>query len=327
MAAWRRMLAMTESVVIHVAAGAIVDVAGRVAVALRPEAAHQGGLWEFPGGKLEPGEQPYEALRRELREELGIELRRARPLLRVTHHYGDRSVLLDVWKVEAFDGEPHGREGQPLRWLSVDDLPGLEMPAADRPIVNALRLPDRYLITGEFQNREDFLQRLRCALHDGIRLVQLRLPHVQGESYQGVARLALQECHRFGARMLLNSAPETVGEIGADGVHLNGTRLMECKQRPLPTGQWVAASCHNAAELRHAASIGVDFAVLSPVQPTESHPGAPILGWERARQLLDEATVPVYLLGGLDTGDLAQAWDCGAQGVAAIRAYWGERGP
>ncbi len=311
---------------IHVAAAAVMDAAGRVLVALRPEASHQGGLWEFPGGKLEPGEQPYDALRRELREELGIELKRARPLLRVTHHYGDRSVLLDVWKVEAFNGEPHGREGQPLRWLPVDELPGLEMPAADRPIVNALRLPDRYLISGDFQNRADFLQRLRTALNGGIRLVQLRVPHLQGAAYQAVAQWALTECHDFGAQLLLNSAPEMVGEIGADGVHLNGSRLMECKQRPLPIGQWVAASCHDSGQLRYAASIGVDFAVLSPVQPTESHPGAQVLGWERARQLLDEATVPVYLLGGLDVGNLAQAWDCGAQGVAAIRDFWGKGG-
>lgn len=314
---------MSAPSVIHVAAAAIFDSAGRVLVALRPDGAHQGGLWEFPGGKLEPGEQPYDGLRRELHEELGIELIQARPLLRVIHHYGDRSVLLDVWKVEAFHGQPHGREGQPLQWIAPHALPDLQMPAADRPIVNAVRLPDRYMISGDFQNEADFLRHLRAALVSGIRLVQLRARHLEDTAYRTLAQSALRECRRYDALLLLNAAPEIAQEIGADGVHLSAARLMNASERPLPEHFWIAASCHGAAELRHAAEIGLDFAVLSPVQPTATHPGAETLGWDLARQLLDDVALPVYLLGGLGPDALPRAWDCGAQGVAGIRAFWG----
>lgn len=315
---------MASDPVIHVAAAAIFDDRGRVLVTLRPEDAHQGGLWEFPGGKLEPGETPSEGLRRELAEELGIALQQARPLLRVTHHYPDRSVLLDVWKTVAFHGEPHGREGQALQWLQPDDLASLPMPAADRPIVNAVRLPERYLITGEFENEADFLQRLRAALANGFRLIQLRgAPNHSETEYRALIQAALAECQQAGAKLLLNAEPEVAHAMGAAGVHLNAARLMKLKERPLPAQLWLSASCHNADELQHAVAIGVDFAVLSPVLPTASHPGAAVLGWERARALLDETAMPVYLLGGLTAQDLAAAWDCGAQGVAGIRAFWG----
>ena len=110
--------------VVHVAAAALVDDDGRVLLARRADEAHQGGLWEFPGGKLERDESIDDGLRRELHEELGIDIVSHRPLIRVRHDYDDRSVLLDVHRVDAGRGEPHGREGQPLAWVAVDELGG-----------------------------------------------------------------------------------------------------------------------------------------------------------------------------------------------------------
>ncbi len=132
---------MSESTpsVIHVAVGVIVDPTGAVLIARRPEHAHQGGLWEFPGGKVEAGETVEAALRRELREELGIELRAAEPLLAVRHAYPDKSVLLDVWRVTAYRGTPHGREGQPLVWMRPADMVDSAFPVADAPIIARLR--------------------------------------------------------------------------------------------------------------------------------------------------------------------------------------------
>ncbi|HSO78893.1 MAG TPA: NUDIX domain-containing protein, partial [Chromatiaceae bacterium] len=101
---------------IHVVAGAIQDCQGRVLVARRPLGAHQGGLWEFPGGKLEPGELPLQGLARELEEEVGIRVQATRPLIRLPHDYGDRRLVLEVHRVTAYAGEPIGREGQPLSW-------------------------------------------------------------------------------------------------------------------------------------------------------------------------------------------------------------------
>jgi 8-oxo-dGTP diphosphatase len=124
--------------VVHVAVGVVIDADDRILVARRPDHLHQGGLWEFPGGKVEPGESVAAALRRELREELAIEVAESQPLLTVEHDYGDKAVLLDVWCVRSFSGEPEGREGQPLRWVAAAELAGLAFPAANQPIVAAV---------------------------------------------------------------------------------------------------------------------------------------------------------------------------------------------
>ena len=139
----------------HVAVAVIQDSSGRILLSRRADHAHQGGLWEFPGGKLDPGETLAQALKREIREELGIEVQSHSPLIRINHRYPDRSVLLDVHRVTAYSGVPEGREGQPLVWVAPESMRDYPMPAADRPIVTALRLPDSYLITGQdFTNKE-----------------------------------------------------------------------------------------------------------------------------------------------------------------------------
>lgn len=125
---------------VHVAIGVLIDPpTGAVLVARRPEHTHQGGFWEFPGGKVEAGETVSAALRRELREELGIELDSAEPLLQVSHAYPDKTVLLDVWRVNAYQGEPYGQEGQPLAWLKPENMIESSFPAADAPIIERLR--------------------------------------------------------------------------------------------------------------------------------------------------------------------------------------------
>ncbi len=123
---------------LRVAVGVIGNTAGEVLVALRHAHLHQGGLWEFPGGKIADGESVEAALARELHEELGIHVEYAQPLLTVRHAYADRSVELHVWRVTAFVGEVHGREGQPLRWVAVPELDPVDFPAADLPIIEAL---------------------------------------------------------------------------------------------------------------------------------------------------------------------------------------------
>ena len=129
---------------VHVVAAALVDAAGRVLIAQRPSGKHLAGGWEFPGGKLEPGEERLAGLERELREELGISIIGApRPLIRVHHAYPSREVLLDIWVVKRYGGEPRGLDGQALRWCTQDELEGVELLPADRPIVAALRLPEK----------------------------------------------------------------------------------------------------------------------------------------------------------------------------------------
>lgn len=307
---------------LHVVAGVLRDQAGRVLLGRRPDHAHQGGLWEFPGGKVEPGETAAQALARELHEELGITPLTLRPLIRVPHRYPRQAVLLDVWRVDAFSGTPQGREGQPLRWVALEDLPRISMPAANRPVANALRLPPYYLITPEPEQARSFLDDLEASLKSGLRLAQLRAHQLSAHIFRALAGDSLALCRIYGASLLLNADPQLVRELGADGVHLTSARLRELTERPLPPEQWLGASCHDAVELAIAARLGVDFAVLSPVMPTRSHPHARALGWERFQALVEPCPFPVYALGGLGPADLDQALGCGGQGVAGIRAFW-----
>lgn len=307
---------------LHVAAAAIFGPDGRVLISRRADHRHQGGLWEFPGGKVEPGETVREALGRELREELGIAVVDARPLIRIPYDYPDRAVLLDVWRVDAFQGEPHGHEGQPLEWVPPEELPGRDFPAANRPIVQAARLPGRYLITPEpGPDRSRFLAQLRQRVETGIRLVQLRAKSLSRADYQVLYRQARQALAGR-ARLLANCPVGWLSGFEADGLHLRTAELLGLDSRPLPAGLWVAASCHNREELAWAERVGVDFAVLSPVRTTASHPQARPLGWAGFQALTDSAAIPVYALGGLGPDDEETACQRGGQGIAAIRGLW-----
>lgn len=313
---------------VPVAVGILVDADRRILVTRRSHDKHQGGKWEFPGGKIHPGEGMPAALVRELDEELGIVVQDAHPLRRVRHAYADKAVLLDVWRVTRYTGEPHGREGQPLRWVTRAELDRLDLPAADRPILRALGLPPLYLISDVRRLGEAaFLACLERALEAGASLLQLREPDLPDSEYRALATGVIRLARRYAARVLLNADPELAAECGADGVHLNRRRLMRLTQRPLSPEYLVAASCHNAAELTQAARIDADFAVLSPVLPTTSHPGAATLGWDRFRHLRHGADIPVYALGGMQPGHLAEAMRAGAQGLALLSAVWGAVSP
>jgi len=308
--------------VLQVVAAAVFDAAGRVLIARRPQHVHQGNLWEFPGGKIEPGETPEQALARELWEEIGIRPTILRRLIRVPHTYPDRQVLLDVWRVDAFEGSPRGRQQQPLCWLQPDELSNYPFPAANQPIIAATRLPLHYLITPDLGDSELLLTGLAEALAQGIRLVQLRAPSLADSDYAALAQRAIALCRSHEARLLLNAAPELAVQLGADGVHLNRHRLAACSHRPIPRELLCAVSCHDAAALRKAQAIGADFAVLSPVQATLSHPEAQPLGWQRFEEQVWDTPLPVYALGGVGPADLKQAFAARAQGIAAIRSLW-----
>lgn len=308
---------------IHVAAAAIFNADGEVLVGKRFDDAHQGGLWEFPGGKLNAGEAVPAGLARELKEELDVQIDSARPLIRVSHDYADRRVLLDVWWVSRWRGEARGREGQDIRWVTPDALVELEFPAADIPIIAAVRLPDAYLITPEPEHRADaFLQRLAESIEAGVELVQLRAKALPEAELTALARKAVALCRERGVRLLVNGDPSIVAGTGADGVHLDSGRLMASRHRPVARDVWLGVSCHDARELAQAMHIEADFAVLSPVAETPDHPMLAPLGWKRFEELVAEANLPVYALGGMGRGDLDRAWASGAQGIAAIRGLW-----
>ena len=285
------------------------------------------GCWEFPGGKLEVDETEQGALVRELEEELSVTVAGASPLIRVRHEYEDRIVDLSVWRVDCFCGELENRDGQQLEWRHPDKLTEIPMLPADRPVVTALRLPDRYWITPQATERpSELIRDLREALSRDCRLIQLRLPAAESELLETVARSAVEACRAVGARLLINGESGVVGRlvtvVGADGIHLPSRCLSGCSLRPLPDDLLVAASCHDAAELKAASALGADFAVLGPVKATASHPGATPLGWQEFSRLVRLASMPVYAIGGMRTADVAEAQAAGGQGIAAIRRLW-----
>lgn len=325
------VMAAKESLVpmgpVEVAVAAIVNRQGEVLVARRAEHVHQGGLWEFPGGKIEPGETVTQALAREVSEELGLAVVGARPLIRVEHRYPDKHVRLHVCQVEQWTGTPRGREGQPLQWLAADALDPAQFPAANRAIIRALQLPDCYLITPQPQGgNEAFLTALGAALARGVRLIQLRATACSPDELERLAGAALALCRGHGSRLLVNASPDFARAQGADGVHLSSARLMALSERPLGPEYWVAASCHNAQEMEHACALGVDFVVVSPVVATRSHPEARPIGWQGLAALTGISSIPVYALGGLGPADLPAARGHGALGIAAIRGLWDEGG-
>ena len=318
----------TRDEYLHVAAAVVVDDAARILITRRHDHLHQGGLWEFPGGKVERGEAVPAALARELNEELGIHVKQARPLIRIPYHYPDRKVLLDVWRVEQFEGEAHGAEGQPLLWVEADHLNQFAFPAANRPIVTAARLPAAYLITPEpdtSSGHAEFLAKLQAALARGIRLIQLRAKSLSKAALIELAREVMQLCNAAGGSLLVNCDPSWVNELPHEaGLHLTSSHLHQLQARPIDSHRWLAASCHNRNDVAKAQSIGADFAVVSPVKPTVSHPGSTPLGWSGFRAMTEDSLLPIYALGGMSRADLELSWAHGAQGIAAISGIWAD---
>jgi len=306
---------------VEVVAAVIERPDGRFLLAQRPAGKVYAGYWEFPGGKVEPGEPLAAAIVRELHEELGIEVEIADPWIVRIYTYPHAKVRLNFFRVRAWHGEPHGKEQQQLAWQHASNVDVAPLLPANAPVLRALQLPFEYAITHPVEIGAK--QQLACLdqrLAQGLRLIQVRekgMPGLELERFAG-AVIALARPH--GARVLINSDIDLAQRLGADGVHLAAAQMARLERRPALG--WCAASCHNAEELVRAVKLGVDFAVLGPVQATPTHPDSTPLGWEGFAALARGATMPVFALGGMKPNDLQTAWRRGAQGIAMVRGSW-----
>ncbi len=312
---------MSPTPITEVVAAVLTRPGGEVMLARRPEGKVYAGYWEFPGGKVEPGESLEAALARELHEELGIVVTRSGRWITRVFEYAHATVRLNFFRVFEWQGDPHPHEGQIFSWQLPDKVVVEPLLPANFPIVKALTLPPVLGIThAESLGVDSFLARLDIALHNGLRLIQLRDKTLPEDARLQLARETVRRAHGFGARVLVNGSLELARAAGADGVHLDSSAAAQLNARP--DCEWVGVSCHDAAELAHAAAIGADFALLSPVLPTLTHPGAATLGWEAFSALAAASPIPVYGLGGLGRDDVDLAQSHGAHGVALLRGAW-----
>jgi 8-oxo-dGTP diphosphatase len=310
---------MTSKLPLQVAVGVIKNSKGEILISRRNNGAHQGGLWEFPGGKVEAGESVEQALARELKEELDLIVGKISPLITIHHCYTDLTVQLHVWQVDAYSGEIRGCEGQPLQWATVNELISLDFPKANLPIISAVRLPAHYAIL-DANDVDGLLKNLNILLAKDIKLIQIRAKALPLSAVEDFLVVACSLASKAGTKLLLNSAMQGAWHGHGDGVHLTSRHLMALHSRPANLN-WLAASCHNLKELQHAQAIGVDFAVLAPVLSTLTHPGANTLGWELFAEMVGKINIPVFALGGLSLDDAHKARYSGGQGMAGIRAF------
>ncbi len=313
---------------VQVAAAVIRRDDGRVLISLRSPHVHQGGLWEFPGGKVDSSERHVDGLARELEEELGITIERAVPLIRIDHRYPDKHVTLEVLEVEAWQGEPRGREGQAIRWVEPQQLRGFDFPAANLPIRTALELPHASLVVPAHEGDADTcLERLAQCLDAGVRLVRLPLTSPDRARVRRVARRAAAMCREAGAVLMLDALTGDVLASGADGLHLGAARMRQLSARPIGAEHLFSASCHNRSELEHAQRLGADFIYVSPVHAGVAGMADAALGWHRLRRLVRCARVPVFALGGMQSRDTRMARRAGCQGIAMQSGLWWAQDP
>lgn len=329
---------------INVAAGLILRADGSLLLAQRPDGKPWSGWWELPGGKIEAGESVLEALARELKEELDIDITEATPWVTYTHEYEVNIVRLAFCRVTAWTGVATGIEGQQLAWVDpqLSLAVGPLLPATEPPL-RWLRLPNQYLLTsiGGSAGLAPFLDKLTTALQDGIKLVQFREPNWLADQagIDGYAAFqqVMQRCHELGARCLVNSCHPQSWWAQADGVHfraadasttaaLDYAALKAAAPPVAAPGDipdtpplLIGVSAHNADDLQAARKLNADFAVLGHVLDTPSHPGQPGMGWERFAQLAELASLPVFAIGGQSAGTVRIARQHGAHGIAGIR--------
>lgn len=306
----------------RIAIGVIENSQQQVLVGKRKLGTHLEGYWEFPGGKVAPHESFKIALRRELFEELGIQIHCMSKLIEFKHQYVDRKLHFQIFKVTGFEGKVKSAEDQELQWVKHSELASLNFPAANKAILDAMNLPRCYMIADQDTLKEQLTSTVMRQLESGISLIQFRARNASKQSYITKAKQLREMCAQFGAQLISNCDLDWVEEINPHGIHLNSARLHEISRGLSGDNLEIfSSSCHSDDEVDMANMLGVRCLLIGAVNKTHSHNDANTLGWSRFGKLCFKANSPVYALGGMSLDDQQNAKVHGAQGIAAIRAF------
>jgi 8-oxo-dGTP diphosphatase len=282
----------------------------KVLVGWRQANQHQGNKHEFPGGKVEQGETPEQACRREIYEEVGVGLKDWHVFDVIHHEYDDLIVNLHLFHAYVPD-ELLSLIHQPWTWYSRNQLQHLNFPKANAAILQRLSWSHLIRISDQFVNlaQPDVQLYWRTETDDVVK-TQQQLAALNDESLQNlVINIALWQ--------KLNT--ELQHKIKT--LHLKQSQLMSLSKGDLVVGKRFIAACHDAVSLQHAHHIGCDAAFLSPVHATETHPEAKGIGWDGFAEIAQKSDIPVFALGGVAPADLEQAQKHHAYGLAGIRQF------
>jgi len=309
---------------LSVVAGIIEDARGNILLGQRSAHKAEPLKWEFPGGKVNPGETLIQALARELREELAADFEVQKRFATVCWRHAPRPLNLHAFHCRTNDPLTYSNAHSQLAWFPPDRLVKADVPAPDRPLVARLALPATYFITpAPHSSAQRYVDNIGRSLdRHAPGAVLVRLPGIADADLILLASRLLKRIRAHGNVLaLLHDQPLLSAKLGFDGVHLSSRRLMSVQARPTALDHWLFASCHNAVEIQKAQLFGVDAAVYGPVRSTTSHPGRDGIGWLALAKQAQATWMPLYALGGVGPSDLALARTHGAHGIAGISAF------
>lgn len=313
---------------LDVVAGILGNDRGEVLIARRPAHKHHGGLWEFPGGKREPGESPHDALVRELHEELGIEVRSSARCCNVREARPDRPLLLRTLRVLAFEGTPSPLEHDELAWCAPQLLATHDLAPADRRIASVLTMPKRLAVTPgpERFNEAEWMKRIDTAIAIGFDRLHLRRGHSTWADHLPLARRIVARVREAGITIAVHDDPDLAHTLSADALHVSGARLPQWPIDQLrAAAPLIGVSTHRDDEPSRINELAPDYLLLGNVRETPSHPGRAGIGWNGFEEYALRCDAPMYAIGGVAPSDHVEAEQHGAIGIASISAWFADR--
>ncbi|MDG2253221.1 MAG: Nudix family hydrolase [Methylophilaceae bacterium] len=306
---------------INVAVGILIDSNKKILLAQRPNSRSWSGWWEFPGGKLEKNESPKDALCRELREEIGIDVIDYEKWVTRNYSYEEHEIKLYFFKVNKWAGNLTPKENQELLWIDASEVNRTTILPPNIFILNALSLPTHYGITNISETpKEIFLIQLKKQLEQGLKIIQIREKNLSIKEFKKITLEIIAICRPYSAKVIVNSSIELANNVNANGVHLNSIELKKLARKPKKL--IVGASCHSEEDIQIAQDKKLDFVVFSPVNKTISHPKIMPLGWTKFSSITNKFGIPIYALGGMKKSDIKKALNAGALGIASQRDIW-----